>query len=183
MKLFIIHGAYGNPGENWFPWLKKALKKHEVIIPTFPTPENQTLENWMEVFEPYLDKIDENTVFIGHSLGPAFILNILEKINIKVKACFFVAGFTGSLGNDTFDKINCTFADKKFNWGKIRNNCSKFYIFNSTDDPYVPISKGEELAINLNSGLIKVDNAGHFNEDAGYTKFQLLLEKIKSELK
>ena len=38
MKIFIIHGSFGNPGENWFPWLKIQLVNcgHEVITPTFP---------------------------------------------------------------------------------------------------------------------------------------------------
>ena len=50
--IFLIHGAYGNPNENWFPWLKKQLenKRNKVIIPTFPTPEGQTLENWNKIF-------------------------------------------------------------------------------------------------------------------------------------
>ena len=27
MKFFIIHGAYGNPNENWIPWLKESLER------------------------------------------------------------------------------------------------------------------------------------------------------------
>ena len=69
MKFFIIHGSYGNPNENWFPRLKKELEKEGciVFIPEFPTPENQSLKNWMEIFNDfYLSKIDENTILIGH---------------------------------------------------------------------------------------------------------------------
>ena len=185
MKFFIIHGAYGNPEENWFPWLKEKLesKGHTVFVPKFPTPENQSLDNWMGTFEKYLDSLDSETVFIGHSLGPAFILSILEKINIKVKACFFVAGFLGLLGNEEFNTINKTFNNKDFNWNKIKNNCSRFYIIHSEDDPYLPIEKGKELAKKLNSELIKIKNAGHFNKDSGYTSFPKLLNLIKEELK
>ena len=55
MKFFIIHGSYGNPNENWFPWLKKELEKEGciVFIPEFPTPENQSLKNWMEIFNDF----------------------------------------------------------------------------------------------------------------------------------
>ena len=47
----IIHGTYGNPDENWFPWLKIELEKigYQVYVPTFPTPENQNLEAWLKI--------------------------------------------------------------------------------------------------------------------------------------
>ncbi len=31
---FIIHGSYGNPEENWIPWLKRELQQYnfDVIV-------------------------------------------------------------------------------------------------------------------------------------------------------
>jgi len=52
-------------------------------------------------------------------------------------------------------------------------------VFQSDNDPYVSLGNGEHLAKNLNVALNFVPNAGHFNAKAGYTKFELLLEKIK----
>ena len=52
-------------------------------------------------------------------------------------------------------------------------------IFYSDNDPYIPLAKGEELAKKLDSELIIVKNAGHFNTESGYKKFELLLEGIK----
>ena len=182
MNIFIIHGAYGNPEENWFPWLKKELESHTVFVPRFPTPEDQTLDNWMDVFKEYIDKIDGETIFVGHSLGPAFILSVLEKLNVQVKASFFVSGFTGLLGNPQFDEINKTFVDKDFDWEKIKNNCKQFYLFHSDNDPYVPLEKGKELGEKVDSEIILIEGAGHFNTQAGFTKFPQLLELIKKEL-
>lgn len=183
-NIFIIHGSYGNPEENWFPWLKKQLEflNCKVFVPKFPTPQNQSLETWMKVFKDYEKYIDENTIFVGHSLGPVFILNILEKTNKRIKACFFISGFLNLLGDETFDKINKTFVDKDFNWKKIKQNCSQFYIFHSDNDPYVPLKEAENLAKNLGTKVILVKGAGHFNEAAGYTKFDILLNMIKKEL-
>ena len=183
-KVVIIHGAYGHPGENWFPWLKKELEKErvEVYVPKFPTPEGQTLDNWMKVFQEYLDIIDENTIMVGHSLGPAFILNVLEHTDKIIKAAFFVAPFVGLLGNPTFDGINKTFTDKEFDWEKIKSRCRRFYIYSSDNDPYVPLEKGKYLAEKLEAVSKIVKGAGHFNEAAGYTKFELLLNDIKEIL-
>lgn len=142
-NIFIIHGAYGHPQENWFPWLKSKLEKLgcRVFVPKFPTPKNQTLEKWLKIFEKYKQYLNENSILIGHSLGPAFLLNVLEKLNKPVKAAFFVSGFVGLLGNPDFDKINKTFVDKSFNWKRIKQNCKKFYVFHSDNDPYVPLKK------------------------------------------
>ncbi|MEK6937790.1 MAG: alpha/beta hydrolase [Nanoarchaeota archaeon] len=177
MKFFIIHGAYGHPGENWFPWLKEKLEEngHEVFIPTFPTPENQTLENWLNVFSQY--KVNENTIFIGHSLGVPFILSLLE--NFKAKACFLVAGFC-TLPENQFKEGMRTFV-KDFDYQKIRKNCKKFYVYHSNNDPYVQLFKGEELAEKVRAKFTLIDNAGHFNEKAGYLQFQKLLTDIIKE--
>jgi hypothetical protein len=180
-KVFIIHGAYGNPKENWFPWLKEKLEElnHKVIIPKFPTPENQSLENWNNVFEEYEDQIDEDSIFVGHSLAPAFILSILERIDISIKGVFFVSGFLKLLGDETFDVINKTFVDKDFDFIKIKQNCKKFFVYHSDNDPYVPIKCAYELADKLNVKLKIIPNAGHFNSEAGYTQFEELFEEIK----
>jgi len=180
-NIFIIHGAYGNPEENWFPWLKYELEKLDcrVFVPKFPTPENQSLENWLNVFKDYKQYLNENSIVIGHSLGPVFLLNIIEKLDKPIKAAFFVSGFLDLLGNPDFDNINKSFIEKSFDWQKIKRNCLKFFIFHSDNDPYVPLAQAEELAKNLGVDVILVKNADHFNEKAGYNKFDLILEKIK----
>jgi len=183
-NVFIIHGTGGSPEGNWFPWLKKELEKlgQEVFVPRFPIFENQNLDNWLETFEEYEGKINEETVFVGHSLGPAFILNLLERFDKKVKACFFVAGFVGLLGIEEFDKLNKTFISGKFDWPRIKKNCEKFYVINSNGDPYVHLEKGKFLAKKLGTEVILMKGAGHINADSGFTTFELLLDKIKEEL-
>ncbi len=184
VRFILIHGAYGNPEENWFPWLKKELesKGHEVIVPKLPTPENQELEKWMKQFEQHKDKISNDTVLIGHSLGVAFILNVLERIDVKIKAAFLVSGFIGKLGIAEFDDINQSFTEREFDWNRIKQNCEKFFVMNSDNDPYVPLKKGEEIAENLDTDLTIVKEGGHINSSAGFDKFELLLRKIEEIL-
>jgi len=178
--IFIIHGAGGHPEENWFPWLKKELEainpENKVIVPQFPTPENQTLDNWLKTFDQYENQIDKNTIFIGHSLGVPFILNLLEKH--QVKAAFLVAGFTGKAGNK-FDDSMKTFAQKPFDWQKITTNCKKFTIFHSDNDPYIKLEKAEELDGLLKTKVTIVKGAGHFNKSSGYDTFEILLKAVQ----
>lgn len=181
MKTAIIfHGTKGSPEENWFPWLKDELEKlnYKVFVPRFPTPENQNLNSWLKVFKNYKKYLKKDTILIGHSIGCAFILDILERIGTKANTCYLIAGFLGLL-NIEVDKWNKTISDKEFNWKKIKNNCNKFILFYSDNDPYVPITKAEELKEKLNAQLILVKGSGHFNKASGYIQFEKLLKKIK----
>jgi len=180
MNAIIIHGSYGSPEENWIPWLKEELEKRgfSVFAPRFPTPEGQSLEAWDAAFSPFEKYLDGNAILVGHSLGVTFILRLLERINSKVKACFFSAGFVGLLGDPKFDEINKTFVEKPFNWAKIRQNSGSFTLFHSDNDPYVAIENAEEIANGLGIEPAIVKGAGHFNSSAGFTQFPQLLEKI-----
>ena len=183
MNFFIIHGVYAEPNANWFPWLKKKLEGmgYEVIVPKFPTPLDQTLESWLMALSNYENKINEETVLIGHSLGAAFILNYLERTNKRIKAAIIIAGFHKPLGIQ-YDELNKTFVGKEFNWDKVKSSCGKFLVFASDNDEYIPFELTEELTRNLNAEFNLVHDGGHLNAKAGYKDFPLLLETIIIEL-
>jgi len=67
MKFVILHGAYGSPQGNWFPYLKTQLELigQNVLTPQFPVEDhelinklgekkakakNQYLDNWLDHF-------------------------------------------------------------------------------------------------------------------------------------
>ncbi|HVZ11713.1 MAG TPA: alpha/beta hydrolase [Patescibacteria group bacterium] len=179
---FLIHGAYGNPQENWMPWLKAQLEAdgYKVVTPTFPTPEGQNLDNWLDVFSPYEKDLNEDSIIVSHSIAVAFSLRVLERISTKIKAAFFVAGFINPLGKDDVDPINITFYRDPFNWERIRANCGRFFVFGSDNDYYVSQDDAQKVAGGLGSELILIKGAGHFNTKAGYTQFPQLLSKINS---
>ena len=183
MNFFIIHGVYASPESNWFPWLKQQLESnsYEVIVPKFPTPLDQSLESWIRVIANYENKINEETVMIGHSLGAAFILDYLEKTSKKIKAAYLIAPFHKLLGVE-YDEINKTFVDKQFNWDKIKASCGKFFIFASDNDEYIPSEVTKELAEKINAEFNIVPNGKHLNKDSGYEDFYLLLECIMIDL-
>ena len=179
---FIFHGTLGHPGENWFPWLKAELEKRgcETIVPQFPTPENQTLANWLKVVKEYPKEMAGSPIFIGHSLGGALILRLLEG-GVKAKAAFLVSTPIG-IGNVKYQKTDNDFTGRPFDWKKIRENCPAFFVIQSDNDPYVPIENGRELAKNLCVEIIFLPGCGHFNKAAGFVKFDFLLQKIAGVL-
>jgi len=179
MKFIIIHGSFSNSQDNWFPWLKQQLSHsgNEVVLIDFPTPQGQNFDIWMHELNKKSGEINDQTVFVGHSAGCAFILSVIEKSRKPIKAAFLVSGFVGPLGLE-IDKINKNFAEKDFDWIKIKKNCKKFVLFHSNNDPFVPLQKGKDLEEKLGAEMVIIPNGAHFNSNSGFTKFPQLLEKI-----
>src|SRR5689334_3687069 len=143
-KVIMIHGAFGKPDENWFPWLASQIQRfgQEAIVPAFPTPENQNPNSWRKVFDDQIGELDQNMILVGHSLGPAFILRLLEDARTPVLGTYLVSGFLGAIGQPAFDPINAPFFISPFSWDRIRSNAGVIRVYNSDNDPYVPLQKG-----------------------------------------
>jgi hypothetical protein len=185
-NIFIIHGTEGYPEENWFPWLKNELEQlgYKVFVPQFPSPPiiPAKITEWFEVLKDYDQYINNDTIFIGHSLGGIFTLRLLEKFKNPIKAAFFVGTPIGIRPILNYDR-DSSFSGFDFDWESIRKNAEHFVVFQSDDDPYVSLGNGEQLAKNLNTQLDFVPNAGHFNKRAGYLKFEKLRDKVLEVLK
>lgn len=170
----IIHGWGADSQSNWFPWIKNELEKtgFRVNVPDFPNTQNPVLSEWLEYFEKEVT-IDQNTIIIGHSLGVPFILRHLEQFSPS-RAAFLVSTFDKSLGIPEIEN----FVDKPFDWQKIKASCSKFFVINSDNDPYIPIQIGENLAKNLSTKLIVEHNGDHLSNPDGMLGYPKLLQLI-----
>lgn len=178
---FIFHGTGGYPKENWFPWLKEKLESigYVVIVPQFPTPHDQTPESWFAVLDKHKHYYNQDTILIGHSLGGAFLLRVLERYPVCIKAACIVSAPIGVLPIKNYESDK-PFIAHHFDWEKIKGRAKAFFIFHSDNDPYVCLENGKKLAQHLNTKLIFIPTAGHFNAVAGYTKFDALWDKIKT---
>ncbi len=162
--IIIIHGTFANPKFLWLPWLRKQLEKkgHRVYIPRLPTPIGQNLDNWLNHFEKSGIVLGKDSILVGHSIGAAFALRLLEKSKTKVKAILMVAGFCSMPNAYIFKPIISTFVDKPFDWEKIRANSGKFIVYGSDNDKIVTMEKTRELARKLKTRPIIAKGAGHF---------------------
>jgi len=180
-NIFIFHGTEGHPQENWFPWLKQELetKGCNVIVPQFPSPPvvPAKLAEWFDVLKEYEQYINEDTIFVGHSLGGIFTLRVLEKLEQPVRAAFFVGAPIGVKPILNYDR-DSSFSGFDFAWDTIKTKSENFTVYQSDNDPYVGLKNGKELARHLGVKLTFIPNAGHFNAKAGYTKFDDLSSKL-----
>lgn len=201
MKFIIFHGSFGGPDENWFPDVKKNLEKigQEVIVPQFPVeswdemtksgkeyvPKHQTLTNWLSVFEPIAKSIkpDEKYCWVGHSIGPLFMLHILTRFHIHLDSAIFVSPFLTMLKRSwQIDTVNESFYKSDFDFGKLKKLIPVSYAIYSQNDPYVSMEYPREFAKKMNSSVIESKNGGHFNSEAGYTSFPLVVELCKTRM-
>ena len=177
---FIIHGSFGSSQENWFPWLENELNGREKQVFNLDFPigiDKQNYNNWEMVLNSVKRFINEESVFICHSIGCVFLVKYCIKNNIKIGKALFVAGVNNQLGlHKDFDSVNKTMFTN--NVIEFKNLCSKRICFYSNNDPYIKLEKLIEFAKEVGGKEILIENAGHFNEKAGYTKFENILNYI-----
>lgn len=176
---FIFHGYSGHSKKNWFPWLRQELEQsdYKVIVPDFPHTDHPKLDEWVAHFSPYKPFLTKSTILIGHSLGGAFALRLLEQLDHPIKATFLVSPVPGPMGND-LDPLLQSFINKPFDVVTIRKNTGHITLFHANNDPYIRLPLAEELAKNLGTNIILMKNGGHLNEKSGFKEFPLLRDAI-----
>ena len=178
----IVHGSFGNSNEHYLPWLKKQLEKQgEVICLDFPVGVNyQCYENWSKLLDKYKNKINEETVFIGRSIGPVFSIKYILENNLHIDKLVSVSGFNKySVDGGDYDRVNESMFVEDLK--KFKNHCNKTYSIISENDPYVKIEALKDFSKQISDKTINIKNGGHFNTDSGYgEKFESLLDLINS---
>jgi uncharacterized protein len=190
MNFIILHGTLGNPNGNWFPWLSKELKSrgHKTVRPQLPTPNGQTMNNWVKVIEDAVNDIgglDDSLIFIAHSMAPLAVCHYLTTIKHPVHSCFFVSGFAKHLPTtpEPYPTLNNPLLDLPLDWNTVGNNCKHFTCFAGDNDPYVLPDIASDFADQLHAKLIIVPKGGHLSESSGYTTFPLLLTTIEEHIR
>ncbi|PCI01467.1 MAG: hypothetical protein COB76_01320 [Alphaproteobacteria bacterium] len=180
--IIILHGTMGSPEGNWLPWLKSQLENdYNVFVPSFPTPENQSKENWCAALRDQTPIFGKDTILIGHSIGATLMMHILEMLKNPVHQSIFVCPVFDKIGNEEYDALNATFIEKSphFDWESMSQNKGNCTIFMGDNDPYVPAWHAETLHEKVGGDLISIPNGGHINTESGYTEFAELLDIIK----
>ncbi len=178
----LVHGSFGSPFVNWFPYLRKEIenKDLEVYTPDFPTGVGyQNYENWSKLLKTYVKAniINENTIIFAHSIAPIFICKFIVENKIKVKRLVFVCGFNNYLGIDKdYDAVNKSMYFD--NLTDVKNYCDDIVCFYSDNDPYVKYEVEKEFADTITKNQILISGGGHLNSESGYTEFTELLKYV-----
>jgi hypothetical protein len=185
MNVIIVHGSNssekdareGKPENkrHWMPWLKKNLEKEDIEVSNklYPKDWIPDYNNWKKEFEK--NKIDENSILVGHSAGCAFLLRWLGEKKKKVSKLILIA--PAVIPSEKWTFIN-DLLDFEIN-RDIRYFVNKITVFVSNNDSKEILKSVEFISELFNISPTKLLNKGHFTfEDMGTKEFPELLCKI-----
>ena len=189
-RVFIIHGLDGMPNSGWKLWLLSELRKSKISASALlmPSPHDPKMKEWVSVIKNSVLVPDEETFFVGHSLGVAAILRYLEtlKEGQKIGGAVLVSGpyiKIDKLNKKSFARRADSFFRTDFAFSKIKKSCKKFAIIHGDDDDVVPFNHAEVLSKKLNCQITIVHNGGHLTGHEGWTKLPQALKALEEMFK
>ena len=168
-KVYLVHCWGASSEENWYPELQEKLaeKGFEVKVFSMPNTEAPLIEEWIRYLEDNVKDVDENTYFVGHSVGCQTIMRFLEKLHRgkRIGGCFFVAPWFNLVNLEPEEmEIAHPWMNTKTDFARILTHCSNFLCLFSSNDPYVPQSDHSIFEKDLGAKIVLEQNRGHFTE-------------------
>jgi predicted alpha/beta hydrolase family esterase len=193
--LYVHGGTTHSSQEKYQDWLKNksiyledvewwsgSFLKYNVSIPVvaprFPLKENAQYVDWKLFFERYLEKIDDELVLVGWSLGAIFLVKYLSENNPSrpIRATFLVAPpFDDSVEGEEL----CNGFLLSRDLSVVLKNSPHVHFYFSKDDFCVPFSHMEKYQKALPHARYSIfSDRNHFLQ----TEFPELIEHISEVL-
>ena len=178
----VIHGSFGTPYSNWFPWLHQKLQEEnkQITIPYFPYGKDfQNFENWSNLLDTYHKAriFSSDTVVIAHSIGCAFITKYILERRMIIGKLILVAPFNNySVDGGDYDYVNKTFYSD--NLELVKDYVGEIVCIYSDNDPYVKQEVSKDFSEKVEAKEIIIPNGGHLNSESGYDSFEEILKEL-----
>lgn len=189
-KVYVVHGWGGSPDEPCISWIREQLEEKGYIAEAIAMPHTDTpiIEEWVGKLKKVVQNPDEDTYFIGHSIGGQAIMRFLVDLpeGSKIGGVVFLAGWfvLNNLEGDEEEKIAKPWVDTPIDFESLKKKTTNYVAILSDNDSWVPIDiTKEQFEKNLGAKVIIEHNKGHFTEEDGVTKVPtaiMELEKISS---
>lgn len=184
-KIYIVHCWDGTKDDGWYPWLDEKISNdnNKVIRFNMPDTQHPKIKEWVSELNKQVDSIDENTYFIGHSIGCQTILRYLENKNTeKIGGILFVAPWLDLLPEAISDEDSYNTAypwiNTKIDFDKIKEITNNITCIFSDDDYFVSITQKEEFEKLLNAKTIVVSGKGHISADDGVNELEEIYDSV-----
>ena len=184
-RLFIVHGWSGSIKEPMIAWLEKVGNEagFETTLLDMPNPTVPTIDAWVKHLEDNVYYVDQDTFFIGHSIGCQTILRYLEtNKGSQLGGAIFIAPWLQLTGLETREDedIARPWIDRPIDFTSIRSMGGKFVTIFSDNDKFVALNANKEVFEKfLNPKVIVEHEKGHFSEEDGVTDLPVVVGELK----
>lgn len=166
-RVFIVHCWAGTPEMYWYSWLASELEKRgcEVHVLAMPDTDSPEIGAWVSHLKESIGTLDDNTFFIGHSVGCQTILRYLETQKTPCGGALFVAGWFTLQGLETQEeeKIAHPWLETPIQFEKAKKNLPESVALFSDNDPLVPLDNKDVFRAHLGSHVAIEHDKGHFD--------------------
>lgn len=147
-----------------------------------PDTDNPKIETWTDHLRKVVGNCDENTFFVGHSIGCQTIMRYWEKLseNEKCGGAVFVAGWITLTGIDDWEEriITSPWINSPIDFGKVKTEADRITCIFSDNDPFVPAENWEIFSEKLGAEVILLKNKGHFTTKDEVVELPEALEAV-----
>lgn len=185
-RVFIVHQWGASPKADWYPWLEEKLRRKgfSVHVPEMPEADTPKITTWVTALTKAVGVPDEQTFFVGHSVGCQTIWRYLEQLpaDKKVGGVVCVAGWL-TLKNISGEEMQVIkpWLETPIDLKAVKQRASKTTAIFSDNDPWVPLNNQAALAKNLGAKTILLSQRKHFSAEEGITEipeaFQAVLKQ------
>lgn len=188
-KIYIVHCWDGTKDDGWYPWLDKKISNsnNKVIRFDMPDTANPIIEEWISKLKKQVSELDENTYFVGHSIGCQTIMRFLETKELtKIGGILFVAPWLDLLPKAIEDEESYNTAypwiNTPIDFEKIKKFTNNINCIFSDDDYFVSLEQEIEFKEKLNAKTVIVKAKGHISQDDDVYELDEILAMCKNML-
>ena len=177
----IIPSAINTVYDNWFSWFKTELenKGFNVCVPYMPQGEFCNYKNWEKVLASYkkIGLINKETTIICYDISCVFATRFIVKTKTNIEGIIGVCPFNTMVGIEQ-DKLNKSFICKNEILQKVSRFVKFYHTVISDNDSIISEEDYTKFCNAVGAKSHTISGAGHFDSEAGYTKFPELVSLI-----
>lgn len=151
---------FRNKKDDWKSKLQSKLgDEYDVLLPAMPNKQNAQYHEWKVWLERIIPLLNNEIIFVGHSLGATFLVKYLSEniISKKVKGLFLVAGHYDFVGGEL-----CSFVAPD----QVSLPTDRVFVYHSKDDFVVPFESFEKIkSVLTNFNASEFVDRNHFLDE------------------
>jgi len=144
-RLFVVHGWTGSAQEPLTAWLGQKGREigFETTVLDMPNSDVPTIDAWVKHLDEVVMYPDEETYFVGHSIGFQTIMRYLQSSDsTQTGSVLGIAPWFTLIGLETQEDqdIARPWVDNAIDFLKLRKITKSFTGIFSDNDPFVPLN-------------------------------------------